>query len=229
MSIAKGYSPEQAVLGRARRLPGSVCSDETTIAHSLEGNEGPQADMFQKKMAIRTEVRKALLDADNSQALRRAMLRQSRGREHDWKCGELCMIWDKRKAPNMLEKGRWVGPCEVIMHETRTIICVTHLNRLLRVARENMRSVSLREFQSHHGFSPTEDQKKLQEMAERLKEQLKERSGMFQFSDQIDDLDLVPSDADPSIPSPARSIQHHPGETPDQVSQSAIRQASMLA
>ena len=76
MSVAKGFSPEQAVLGRARRLPGSVCSDESTITHSLEESEETQSDLFQKKMSIRTEARKALLDADNSSAIRRALLRQ---------------------------------------------------------------------------------------------------------------------------------------------------------
>ena len=198
MSGAKGYSPEQAVLGRASRIPGSLCSDESTIVHSLDDSDDPQQEVFQKRMKIRAEARKALIDADNSQAIRRALLRQSRGREHDWYCGELCMIWDKRKAPNMLEKGRWVGSCQVVMNESRTVIWVTHMNKLLRVARENMRSVSLREFQSHHGFSQIGDQKKLQEMAEQLRTQLKERSGMFQFSDQVGDIEYEPTIASPS-------------------------------
>ena len=128
MSVAKGFSPEQAVLGRSRRLPGSICDDEDTTAHSLADSEDPQADVFQKRMQVRTEARKALIDADNSQSIRRAMLRQSRGREHDWKCGELCMVWDGRKAPNMLEKRQMGRSCQVIMHESRTIVWVTHLN-----------------------------------------------------------------------------------------------------
>lgn len=176
MSVVKGYSPEQAVLGKSSRIPGSICSDETTIAHSVGEGEDTQSDLFNHKMQIRTEARTAMIEADNSQAIRRAILRQSRGREHDWHCGELCMVWDKRKATNMLEKGRWTGPCQVIMNETRTILWVTHMNRLLRVARENMRSVSLREFQKHHGFNQIGDQRKLQAMAEQLQVQLKEKS-----------------------------------------------------
>ena len=212
MSIAKGYSPEQAVLGRAARLPGSVCSDEDTTAHSLGDGEDNQTEAFERRMNIRTEARKAFIDADNSAAIRRAILRQSRGREHDWKCGELCMIWDKRKAPNMLEKGRWVGPCQVVMHETRTIIWVTHLNRLLRVARENMRSVSLREFQSHHGFQQIGETRRLQEMADQLRSQLRERSGMFQFSDMTENEEYEPSIAEPSNEAPVRPSQ--PEEEP---------------
>ena len=139
-------------------------------------------------------------------------MRQSRGRQHDWKCGELCMVWDKRKAPNILEKGRWVGPCQVVMHETRTIVWVTHLNRLLRVARENMRSVSLREFQSHHGFQQVGDSKRLKEMAEQLETQLRERSGMFQYSDQVENMSYEPSEAAPSNEDQTRSAQ--PEEEP---------------
>ena len=202
MSIAKGYSPEQAVLGRASKLPGSICNDEDATTHSLGVGEDTQASVFHQRMQIRTEARKAFIDADNSQSLRRAMLRQSRGREHDWKCGELCMVWDKRKAPNMLEKGRWVGPCQVVMHETRAIVWITHLNRLLRVARESLRSVSLREFQSHHGFSQVGDEKRLQEMANKLRYQLKEKSGMFQFSDQVDAEEYEPSIPDHLIEAP---------------------------
>lgn len=57
-----------------------------------------------------------------------------------------------------------------------------------------MRSVSLREFQSHHGFSRTGDQQRLQEKAEQLRN--KDRSGMFQFSDLLDS-DYGPSIAEP--------------------------------
>lgn len=124
-----------------------------------------------------------MLDADNSQAIRRAINHQSRGQEHPWRRGELCMVWDKRKSPNMLEKGRWTGPCQIVMEESRTIVWVTYMNRLLRVAKENIRPVSSREFNRVATFHQSCDEQRLKEMAEQLKTQLKERSGMFQFSD----------------------------------------------
>ena len=93
------------------------------------------------------------------------------------------MIWDKRKSPNMLEKGRWTGPCQIVMEESRTIVWVTQMNRLLRVAKENIRPVSIREFNRVATFHQSCEETKLQAMAEQLKKQLKERSGMFQFSD----------------------------------------------
>ena len=183
LTIVKGYSPEQAVLGRSRRLPASICGDEDFTAHSIDDPRDTRSEDFLQKMEVRTLARKALLEADNSQAIRRAINRQSRGQEHSWQCGELCMVWDKRKSPNMLEKGRWTGPCQVIMEESRTVLWVTYMNRLLRVARENIRPVSIREFSKVASFHQSCDEKRLEAMANQLRSQLKERSGMFQFSD----------------------------------------------
>ena len=152
MMVSNGYSPEQALLGKSRKLPASICSDERTTAHSIDNDEDTRSESFMKNMQIRTAARKAFLESDNSSAIRRALLRQSRGQEHDWQLGELAMIWDKRKSPNMLEKGRWVGPCQIVMHEGRTIVWATHMNKLYRVARENLRPVSMREFQSKQNF-----------------------------------------------------------------------------
>ena len=114
------------------------------------------------------------------------MNHQSRGVIHSWSCGQLCMYWDKRKSPNMLEKGRWNGPAQVVCSESRTIVWISHLNRLLRCARENLRLVSLREFQRHSTFVQTSTQQQLQQMAHQLQNQLRERSGLFQYSDLSD-------------------------------------------
>ena len=57
------------------------------------------------------------------------------------------------------------------------------MNRLLRCAKENLRPVSLREFQKHSIMNQTSTNEQLQQMAQRLQIQLKERSGLFQYSD----------------------------------------------
>ena len=132
---------------------------------------------------MRTAARAAFAKADSSDALRRAMLRRSRGVVHPWACGQLCMYWDKRKSPNVLEKGRWNGPAQIVCQESRTIIWITHLNRLLRCAHENLRPVSLREFQQHSTFVQTSSQDQLQRMAQQLQHKLRERSGLFQYLD----------------------------------------------
>ena len=183
LSIVQGYTPEQAVLGRASRLPASIVSDEQPSSHDLSLGDDLASEKFRRQLDLRQAAREAFLKADNSDALRRAFHRQSRGTVHHWSCGQLCMYWDKRKAPNMLEKGRWNGPAQVVCEESRTIVWVTHLNRLLRCAKENLRPVSLREFQTHSTFQSTSNPEQLKQMASRLQSQLRQRSGLFQYGD----------------------------------------------
>jgi hypothetical protein len=183
LSIIDGFSPEQAVLGRASRLPASIVADEDLSAHLSCHGADPASDRFRQRLELRASARAAFCRADNSEALRRALARQSRGIQHVWACGQLCMYWDRRKSPNMLEKGRWCGPAQVVCQESRTIIWITHMNRLLRCAHENLRPVSLREFQQHSISSQTSSTHQLQQMASRLQQQLREKSGLFQYAD----------------------------------------------
>lgn len=108
----------------------------------------------------------------------------------------------------MVEKGRWNGPAQVICHESRAIIWVTHLNRLLRCAHENLRPVSLREFQSHPLQESFRNSQQLQAMATKLSHNLQSRSGMFQYSD----LSNIGDDD-----SPGNEVQHNPqGPQPEE-------------
>ena len=66
------------------------------------------------------------------------------------------------------------------------------MNRLLRCARDNLRPVSLREFERHSSFSQHIYAQQAQKLAQQLQRRLHERSGMFQFSDI--------SDVQPEIP-----------------------------
>eukprot|EP00435_Cladocopium_sp_Y103_P029008 s424_g7.t1 len=173
---------------------GSITSDESTSAHLHAAlNEGPDADRFRRALELRVLARRAFVESDNSQSIRRAVLRKSRGEITEWQCGQPCMFWDKRKSVNMLEKGRWCGPAQVVLVESKTIVWITHMNRLLRVARDNLRPVSLREFERHTSFNQQIDVQRAQQLAQQLQRRLHERSGMFQFSDLSD----VPS---PEIP-----------------------------
>ena len=73
----RGYSPEQAVLGKSTVLPASLSSDEQTGAHSLADAEGTEAESFRQSLERRCQARQAFLSADNDAALRRAALRRS--------------------------------------------------------------------------------------------------------------------------------------------------------
>ena len=210
LSSVCGYSPEQAVLGKSSRLPASIVADEDTPAHlhSMADDTGP----FFNSLRLRTEARKAFLESDNSQASRRAMLRRSRGESINWKNGQPCMYWDKRKSPNMLEKGKWCGPAQVVLAESQSIIWICHMNRLLRCAKENLRPVSLREFHNHRPFQQQFNPSQLKEMSETLQRNLRQRSGMFQFSD----LSELPSDHQTEQVEEQTGVQ--PEEEPHQIS-----------
>ena len=212
MSVHEGYSPEQAVLGKASKLPASVVSDEDLTAHMACDGKDLASDLFRQKLELRASARAAFSQADNSAAIRRAMNHQSRGVAHSWSCGQLCMYWDKRKSANMLEKGRWNGPAQVVCSESRTIVWISHLNRLLRCARENLRPVSLREFQRHSTFVQTTSPEQLQQMAQKLQSQLRERSGLFQYAD-LSDLsvnDNPPIDHEDNTPVPRPQPEEEP-------------------
>ena len=197
MSIVDGYSPEQAVLGRASRLPASIISDEDSIAHLNCQGADLASEKFQQRLELRASARAAFARADNNQAIRRAMLRQSRGTQHSWACGQLCMYWERRKSPNMLEKGRWNGPAQIVCQESRTIVWITHLNRLLRCAHENLRPVSMREFQQHATFTQISTSEQLSQMSQRLQQRFKERSGLFQYLDLSEVGPSPPNNEDP--------------------------------
>ena len=180
MSVVSGFSPEQAVLGKASRLPASIISDEDLSAHMIGSSQELASEKFRQQLELRSSARAAFSKADNSDALRRAMHHQSRGMVHNWSCGQLCMYWDKRKSPNVLEKGRWCGPAQVICQESRTIIWINHMNRLLRCAKEKSQT-SLHEgiSESCHIQSNIIPKNNFKQMAKRLQEQLKSRSGLF--------------------------------------------------
>ena len=199
LAIVNGFSPEQAVLGKATKLPASITSDEDMPSHLLAAGDSHESMMFQRSLRIRNLAQKAFFDSDSSQAIRRAFLRESRGINIEWQSGQPCMFWDKRKSPNMIEKGRWCGPAQVVSCESKSIVWITHMNRLLRCARDNLRPVSLREFSHHQRFVQHVSEERLQELSRTLQQNLRERSGMFQFSDLSE---IVPE-------------EHNAGETLD--------------
>ena len=211
LSAHCGYSPEQAVLGKATRLPASIASDEDSTAHLGALNETTEGDRFKQALELRTLARRAFIESDNSQAIRRAMLRRSRGEPINWQNGQPCMFWDKRKSPNMLAKGKWCGPAQVVMTETKGIVWVTHLNRLLRCASDNLRPVSIREYHQQQGFVQQADPAQLRQLANELQQRLQSRSGMFQFSDltEIDDGETPEEQAERLLG------EHQPEEEPN--------------
>ena len=146
MSRVHGYTPEQAVLGFARRLPASIVSSEGTASHALALDEGADSDKFRHSLELRCSARKAFVEADNCSSLRRALLRRSRPLKEPYEIGDWVLYW-KRVGGNMRrERGRWYGPARVTMTEGSKVIWLSHANKLIRASPEQLRPASHREW-----------------------------------------------------------------------------------
>ena len=142
-----GFSPEQVVFGKSIRVPGSVASDEDLSAHVLSEGADLESEMYRQKLELRCRARRAFMDADNSQAIRRATLRRSNPVRGPFTAGMWVLYWVKKSSPNRLAAGRWHGPAKVICHEGTSVVWLAHGTNIIRSAPENLRPASLREWQ----------------------------------------------------------------------------------
>eukprot|EP00435_Cladocopium_sp_Y103_P020778 s1772_g5.t1 len=146
LSRVNGYSPEQAVLGMSRRLPGSLTANAGVSSMSLAEGEGHASDIFRLALERRSSARKAFIDADNSSSLRRALLRRSRPLRGPYEIGDLVLYW-RRKGSNLKrERGRWFGPASVVAVEGTKNVWLNHSGRLIRACPEQIRPASFREW-----------------------------------------------------------------------------------
>jgi len=138
-SIRRGFSPEILVLGQQTRLPGSNCSDELLPAHMLADSESAQGVQFRLQLARRESARKAFVQTDHDAALRRAVLRKSKGEPRKYLTGEWVMVWRQGKGAY---PDQWTGPMKVVVHENAQTVWTTMAAKLYRAAPEHVRPVS---------------------------------------------------------------------------------------
>ena len=137
LSVRHGYSPEIIVFGKQSRLPGSILSDESIPSHLSaiqESGEIPQA-AFRQHLELRELARKAYHSADNSDALRRAVLRRSCPDRGQYEQGKWVMVW---RTQGMQNPG-WVGPQRVIIQDSRNTVWTTQGGKLYRSSPEHVR------------------------------------------------------------------------------------------
>ena len=146
LSRVKGYSPEQAVLGISRKLPGSLTSQADVGSMTMAEGEGLASDRFRASLELRTSARKAFIDADNSSSLRRALLRRSRPLRGPFEVGDWVLYWRRKGANLRRERGRWFGPASVVAVEGLRNVWLNHSGRLVRASPEQIRPASFREW-----------------------------------------------------------------------------------
>ena len=146
LSRVNGFTPEQCLLGKSRRLPGSLTSDFDAASHSLAESSSPEGIRFRAALQRRESARRAFVQADNDSSFRRALLRQSRPGKVEYEKGDWVLYWRRTKGNNRIERGRWYGPAQVIVSEKPKVIWLSHLGRVIRASPEHIRPASLREY-----------------------------------------------------------------------------------
>ena len=144
LSRVRGFTPEQAVLGKMSRLPGSITADNQASSHALAESESPEGVRFRQDLARREQARVAFIQADNDSSYRRALLRRSRPNSQKFEAGDWVLYWRRHKSGSRGDRGRWYGPGQVICSGPK-VVWVSHCGRLIRAAPEQLRSASMRE------------------------------------------------------------------------------------
>ena len=214
LSRVKGYSPEQAVLGIARRLPGSLTSNADAGSLSLAEGQGVASDVFRAGLELRASARRAFIDADNSSSLRRALLRRSRPLRGPFEIGDLVLYWRRKGANMRRERGRWFGPASVVAVEGSRNVWLNHSGRLVRACPEQIRPASFREWRTLQ----TQRSVAMEENSPgRFSQNL--RGGVFidlsndGISENDDDGEYSPSELEPEVETSIKSPEEtEPGE-----------------
>eukprot|EP00435_Cladocopium_sp_Y103_P026818 s1587_g6.t1 len=131
-----GFSPQQYVMGKNVHVPEDLLNEPRSVVSSTASLTD---ESLARSQAMRTSARTALVQLQDSRALRTSLLARPR-RSFDFKPGDAVAYWRDQKwiAGKLHLGGRWHGPGIVIGHVGRNVI-VMHRKQLLRCAPEQVR------------------------------------------------------------------------------------------
>ncbi|CAK0836533.1 unnamed protein product [Prorocentrum cordatum] len=128
-----GFSPSQWVYGCSPTMSADLIDRPGQIAeHSMHHVSTELA----RRMAIRTAARTAFVELQNSQALRRALLRKPRVARINYQNGDLAFYWRLRKGTKLHE---WRGPAVVIGPAGASNFWLSHGAGAVHVSHEQLR------------------------------------------------------------------------------------------
>ena len=143
LARAKGYAPEILVLGKSLNLPGNLSEDPKQPY--LANSDSPEGLAFRKQLMQRESARRAFIEADNNDKLRRAFLRRQRPHRGFHSSGTYVMFWRPGSGES---PGQWHGPARVIIQESESVLWLSFSSRVYRVAPGHVRCLSEREASS---------------------------------------------------------------------------------
>ena len=136
MQRRHGYSPMQHVFGNEIRLPGVAITEQDYVRGTSRYHPG---DACLRATEMRLAARKALVEVDNEDKVRRAV--QHRTRQHeDFQIGQVVYYW--RVIKEKERRGAWRGPARIIGIHDSSRLWVAHGNKVFRCSPEQVRHVT---------------------------------------------------------------------------------------
>jgi len=106
-ALSRAYTPGQAALGISRKLPASITSDSQQASYLLAAGETSESDQFRLSLERWSRARRAFIEADNCNSLRRAMLRRSHPLREPYEEGDW-VLYRRREGGNLRRiRGQW--------------------------------------------------------------------------------------------------------------------------
>ena len=131
-----GFSPAQWVLGKDVRLPASLADEDEVGRVGAQALADTPGTRFHRKNQIRMAARENFTKAANSEAIRRAELRQVRPSRGPFPAGTYVFYYDganKQPGPNC-----WRGIARVVGREGQSTIWLSHRGILIAVSPEHL-------------------------------------------------------------------------------------------
>lgn len=133
-----GFAPYQHVFGCDLRIPQGLLDHEENTVHLSGVLHG--VEEFVRAQEIRQSARKAMVACDDTERIRRATLYKARPQRGPFLVGDYVFYWRKGRETKV---GSWKGPGRIIgFFESRSKIWVSHGNKVLRCAPEQLRHLS---------------------------------------------------------------------------------------
>ena len=136
MTRRHGFSPMQHVFGCEIRLPGISHANTTYLQGSSEYHP---SDGCLRSMEIRLAARRAMVELDNSDKVKRAMEHSTRALT-EYNIGDYVYYW--RVSKESEKHGLWKGPARVIGKIDSSKLWIAHGNKVLRCSPLQLKLVS---------------------------------------------------------------------------------------
>ena len=178
---------------------------------------------FKHLLQLREAARKAFHAADNSDSIRRAMLRRPCPERGNYSPSTWVMIWRTTTSKSQ----EWIGPQRIILQDSNQTVWTTQAGKLYRSAPENVRLAHPSEGDREDGLLP-EDITSIQQQITRMNQ--KSTSHPLKLKKMNNPIDTdnpnnpTPNhqerrESDPSVTSPIGQPDHEPEiESPTSVS-----------